>query len=184
MAGQALRLRRLRTDELTAAELAEIRSLLRAAFRDDGVGFTDEDWAHAVGGIHAILEDDGAIVSHASVVPRRIETAGRELRTGYVEAVATRPGHERRGHASRAMRAINEVIRDAYQLGALSTAVPKLYERIGWERWRGSTWVRTSAGPERTPDDDGGVLALRTPASPPLDLDGPITCDWRPGDVW
>ncbi len=184
MAGQTLTLRRLRTDELSRAELAEIRSMLDAAFHGDGTGFTDEDWAHAVGGVHAIVEASGDIVSHAAVVLRRLEVDGRELRTGYVEAVATRPGHERRGHASQVMRAINEVIRDEYELGALSTGVPKLYERLGWERWRGQTWVRTAAGRKRTPDDDGGILILRTAATPALDLDAAIACDWRPGDVW
>jgi hypothetical protein len=36
----------------------------------------------------------------------------------------------------------------------------------------------------RTAEEDGNVLVLRTPATDDLDLAGPITCDWRPGDVW
>jgi len=38
------------TGELSEAETAEIRAILRAAFEGDGEGFTDEDWRHATGG--------------------------------------------------------------------------------------------------------------------------------------
>jgi aminoglycoside 2'-N-acetyltransferase I len=62
--------------------------------------------------------------------------------------------------------------------------VPGFYERLGWERWLGPTSVRTATGTERTPDDDGGIMILRTPASPGLDLTANIACDWRDGDVW
>jgi aminoglycoside 2'-N-acetyltransferase I len=39
-------------------------------------------------------------------------------------------------------------------------------------------------GPLRTPNEDGYVMVLPTPASPPLDLTAAISCEWRPGDVW
>jgi hypothetical protein len=35
-----------------------------------------------------------------------------------------------------------------------------------------------------TPDDDGFVMVRLTPSTPPLDLDGPLVCDRRHGDVW
>jgi aminoglycoside 2'-N-acetyltransferase I len=35
-----------------------------------------------------------------------------------------------------------------------------------------------------TPEEDGAVLVRFTPSSPPLDVSGPISCDWRRGDVW
>ena len=89
-----LRLRRVTTDELTADEIRSIRMLLDSAFgSDEEERFTDEDWAHAVGGIHFVLELDGAVVAHASVVEREIHVDGRPRRTGYVEAVATAPGY-------------------------------------------------------------------------------------------
>jgi aminoglycoside 2'-N-acetyltransferase I len=37
---------------------------------------------------------------------------------------------------------------------------------------------------ERTPEEDGGILILRTPMTPPLDLTAALSCEWRPGDVW
>ncbi len=88
-----LMVRRAATSELTAAEIEAIRALMWAAFADDEDGeFSEEDWAHSVGGTHLLLEIDGGIVAHASVVERVLEVDGRPLRTGYVEAVATRPG--------------------------------------------------------------------------------------------
>jgi aminoglycoside 2'-N-acetyltransferase I len=82
------------------------------------------------------------------------------------------------------MREIGDIIRERYELGALSTPVPDFYTKLGWELWRGPTAVRSSEGVERTPDDDGGIMVLRTPSSPQLNLDDQIVCEWREGDVW
>jgi aminoglycoside 2'-N-acetyltransferase I len=180
----SVRVRHHATGQLTIPETAAIRSLLRAAFAGDGDGFTDEDWAHAAGGLHVLLELDGAIVSHAAVVPRILESGGRALRTGYVEGVATDPRHERRGLGSAVMREVGEAIAASYELGALSTASPGFYERLGWRRWTGPTFVRSPDGLVPTPDDDGGILYLPTSRTPLLDDTLPISCDWRPGDVW
>ena len=106
------------------------------------------------------------------------------LRVGYVEAVATRPDVQGRGHGSSVVRAVNEHIRSTYELGALSTGLPDFYRRLSWELWLGATAVRTEAGPVPTPEDDGGIMVLLTPTTPELDLHAPISCEWRPGDVW
>ena len=124
------------------------------------------------------------MVAHASVVPRVVAIDGRPLRTGYLEAVATHPDHERRGYGTRAVELCNEVIRAGYELGALSTGVRPFYARLGWERWEGPTWVDTPDGPKRTDEEDGAIMILRTPSTPPIDLAAPIRCDWREGDVW
>ena len=155
-----------------------------AAFGTGEEAFADDDWAHALGGQHFVLDVDGEIVSHASVVERALEIGGRPLRTGYVEAVATNPGAQGRGHGSVVMVAVTEHIRATFELGALGTGRHAFYERLGWETWRGPASVRTPEGERRTPDDEGYILVLRTPASPPFDLDERISCDWRPGDVW
>jgi aminoglycoside 2'-N-acetyltransferase I len=76
------------------------------------------------------------------------------------------------------------VIAAAYDLGALSTGIEGFYERSGWLRWLGPTYVLAPGGLTRTEEDDGGVLVLRTPTTPELDLAGPLACDWRSGDVW
>ena len=179
------RLRRLPTDALDPDEIAGIRALLDAAFRDDeDERFTEADWEHSIGGLHVVLDLDGVIVSHASVVERELRVAGHALRTGYVEAVATAPDYQGRGHGTRVMRAIGAVIEAGYELGALGTGEHGFYERLGWRIWQGPTSVRTAAGERRTPDEDGGIMVLFTPTTPAIELDAPISCEWRPGDVW
>ncbi len=178
-------IRRLASRELTPDEIGQLRALFRAAWPEPDDAFAEEDWQHALGGVHVLLEEDGRILSHASVVPRTLEAGGRRLRTGYVEAVATWPDVQRRGHGSAVMREIDEVIAAGYQLGALGTGEFGFYEKLGWEHWRGRTSVRTSAGTRRTPDEDGYIMVLRTPATPrDLGLDAPLSCEWRSGDVW
>ena len=177
----------LRTAELTPAESASIRALLEAAFDEDDPEerFGEDDWQHALGGLHAVVDDGGRVVSHAAVVSRELRVGGRPLRTGYVEAVATLPDRQGEGFGTLAMMTIGEVIRREYELGALGTGRHGFYERLGWERWQGPTSVRLNGGEARTPDEDGYILVLRTPAAPAeLDLAAPISCDWRPGDVW
>jgi aminoglycoside 2'-N-acetyltransferase I len=181
------RVRRIPTSDLTATELSTIRALVDASFDRDNPDeqFSEDDWDHALGGIHVLLDVDGRLVSHASIVARQLHASGRALRTGYVEAVATLPAYRNRGLGSATMTATNDEIRAAYELGALGTGRISFYERLGWERWRGPTAVRTADGEERTPDEDGYVFVLRTPATPrDLDLDGRLSCEWRPGDVW
>jgi aminoglycoside 2'-N-acetyltransferase I len=180
----AIRLRRLPTRRLTEQELGEIRALMARAFGTGEDAFAQEDWEHALGGTHFVVEVDGQIVSHASVVPRTIEIDGRPLRTGYVEAVATLPGRQGEGHGSVVMAAATEHIRKRYELGALGTGRHSFYERLGWETWQGPASVLAPTGRRRTPDEEGYILVLRTPGSPPLELTGSIACDWRSGDVW
>jgi len=178
------RLRRLRTDELTAAEIDAIRTLLWAAFPPGDEGFTEDDWDHAVGGTHFVLDAGGRVVAHASVVERTLHVGGIPLRTGYVEAVATAPTLQGRGLGTIVMRDVDAWIDAGFQLGALGTGSHHFYERLGWRTWRGPSSVRSAAGALPSPDDDGYIMVLATSTSPPLDLDAPISCEWRPGDAW
>jgi aminoglycoside 2'-N-acetyltransferase I len=173
------------TAELSAAQLVAIRSLMDVAFGDDPDGaFDDDDWAHAIGGLHVFLEARGEILAHASIVEREIRIDDRPLRTGYVEAVATAPARRGQGLGSIVMNDVNAWIREHVELGMLGTGSHHFYERLGWRTWRGPSAVQTAAGLRRTPDDDGYLMVLTTPTTPPLDLDRPISCAWRPGDVW
>ena len=172
------------TAELAPREIEVLRRMMAAAWEAADGTFTDSDWEHGTGGIHVVVEEGGEILSHGSVVERTLEIDGVPVRTGYVEAVATWPPHQRRGYASLLMGEIGDIIRSQYELGGLSTPVPGFYERLGWELWRGPTFVRTPSGLERTADDDGGIMILRTPRSPSLDLNVSIACEWREGDVW
>jgi aminoglycoside 2'-N-acetyltransferase I len=146
--------------------------------------FTEEDWDHAIGGLHFVLDDEGVIVTHASVVERELQIDGRPLRTGYVEAVATAPHREGTGLGSLVMADVTAYIRETFELGALGTGRHHFYERLGWQTWTGPAFVREAGDLRRTLDEEGYILVLATPSSPPFDLADPISCDWRPGDVW
>lgn len=118
------RLRRVATSDLTDGEIAALRELLWAAFADVDGGMTEVDWVHALGGVHVLLELGGEIVGHASVVEREIHVDGRPLRTGYVEAVAVDPRHQRTGFGSRLMAEIASYIEERFELGTLATGTP------------------------------------------------------------
>jgi aminoglycoside 2'-N-acetyltransferase I len=169
------------TADLDSAVLEAARALLDEAF---GSEFTDHDWDHARGGLHALVCEGDELIAHAALVQRRLLHGGRALRAGYVEAVAVRADRRRRGHAGAMMETLERVLRGAYDLGALSAtdAGAAVYVARGWKRWQGPTSALTPAGVARTEDDDGSVYVL--PLTAPLDLGGELTCDWRDGDVW
>jgi aminoglycoside 2'-N-acetyltransferase I len=177
-------IRRATSDELTGEELAALHALFDASWPDADDRFTQDDFDHAMGGVHFLIEADGAIVSHASVVERRLEAGGVPLRTGYVEGVATLPGHRGLGHATAVMQAAGRHIDETFELGALGTEIHAFYGRLGWVVWEGPTFVRTEDGLVPTPEEDGYVLFRLTPSSPTLDPSAPISCEWRSGDVW
>jgi aminoglycoside 2'-N-acetyltransferase I len=176
-----LAVRTATTSALDAAALAELRRFLDEAFAG---AFSDDDWEHALGGVHVLGREAGALVAHASVVERRLSLDGRALRAGYVEAVAVRADRRRRGYGRTVMEAIGEMLVGPYELGALSAGgdAARLYRSLGWRRWEGRTWVDGPDGLERTPEDDDGVHVLPLATEPVLT--GDLVCDWRAGDVW
>ena len=179
---EPVNVRCVHTLDLDPADLAQLLDLFHACWP---VGeFSIDDIAHAMGGVHWLAEVRGRIVGHASVVPRVLEAGGVAMTTGYVEAVATHPDWQRRGIASRLVTLANEHIAGTFELGALSTDLHTVYERVGWERWRGPTYVRTDDGPVRTEDEDDGIMILRTPRTPPLTGTEVLSCEWRAGDAW
>ncbi|MGH3522846.1 MAG: GNAT family N-acetyltransferase [Mycobacterium sp.] len=146
--------------------------------------FTDTDWEHALGGMHALVWHHGTIIAHGAVVQRRLLYRGAALRCGYVEAVAVREDLRGQGLAIAILDACEQVIRGGYQLGALSSTDRgrRLYTVRGWLPWRGPTSVLAPTGSTRTPEEDGSVFVL--PVGINLDTSADLTCDWREGDVW
>ena len=124
----------LTTSQLSDDDRAELRRLMDEAFAGD---FTGDDWAHALGGWHALIREGGRVVAHAAVVERPDPGGAAAERAGYVEAVAVRPPLQRRGLGSAVMAALAPLIRDRFDLGVLSSGEWSFYERLGWERWRG-----------------------------------------------
>jgi aminoglycoside 2'-N-acetyltransferase I len=131
--------------------------------------------------VHILARLDEKLVSHALWNTRWLRCGNSPIvRTAYVEAVATDPPYQRRGFATGVMLELQAHILE-YELGCLSPAVDGLYERLGWEYWRGPVSVRTKNGLLSTPYE---VMVLRLQRTPALDLDGPLSAEWRPGELW
>ncbi|MFF5479424.1 GNAT family N-acetyltransferase [Streptomyces sp. NPDC012935] len=170
------------TADLTPAELSAIRALLDDAFEGD---FSDEDFEHGLGGVHALVQDDaGRIVAHGSVIMRRVRYRDRWLRVGYVEAVAVRPDARRAGFGGRVMTELERVIDRAYDAGMLSASDEgaALYAARGWEVWRGRVCALGPEGVVHLPDEEGTTF-VRPALAGALDPACELVFDWRDGDV-
>ena len=174
-------LRTAHTADLDRATLDAARALLDAVFEGE---MTDDDWEHALGGLHALVWEGHELVGHASVIQRRLLHRGRALRTGYVEGVGVRADRRGRGHGAALMNALERVVRGAYDLGALGSSdeAADFYAARGWRQWQGPTSALTPTGIRRTEQEDGGIYVLAVDLR--LDLSGELTCDWRDGDAW
>ncbi|MGW1768780.1 GNAT family N-acetyltransferase [Streptomyces sp. NPDC002073] len=182
MTGTPTQTRIAHTAQLARPEREELRLLLDAAFEGD---FGDEDFEHALGGMHVLLREAGELVAHGSVVQRRVLHGGRALRTGYVEAVCVRADRRRRGLAGRVMAELERIVDRAYVLGALSAseAGAALYAGRGWQRWPGRIGALGPAGPVALPEEEGSLFLWLPPDPSPLDAGGRLDFDWRDGDV-
>jgi aminoglycoside 2'-N-acetyltransferase I len=176
--------RLVHTADLDGETREGARRMVIDAFGRGEIDFTDADWEHSLGGMHALICLHGALIAHGAVVQRRMIYRNTALRCGYIEAVAVREDWRGQGLAMAVMDALEQVLRGAYQLGALSSseAGRTLCASRGWLPWRGTTSVLAPAGPIRTPDDDRSLFVL--PVDLELDTTAEITCDWRDGDVW
>ncbi|MDG4663111.1 GNAT family N-acetyltransferase [Mycobacterium sp. 236(2023)] len=180
-----MRARLVHTSDLDDETREDARRMVIEAFGGD---FSDDDWEHALGGMHALICQRGEVLGHAAVVQRRLYCGGVALRCGYVEGVAVAEEHRGQGLGGVLMDAVEQVVRGGYHLGALGSSDlgEPLYTLRGWIRWIGPTSVLSPDGLTPTPDDDGGVYVLPAdlPESFTLDTEAPIACDWRAGDVW
>ena len=173
--------RLVHTADLDSETRQRVCQMVTAAFGGD---FTDDDWEHALGGMHALIWHRGAIIAHAAVVQRRLLYRGDALRCGYVEGIAVREDFRGQGLVRALLDGAEQVIRGAYQVGAVSSSdlARGIYAARGWLPWRGPTSALAPTGPTRTPDDDGAVFVL--PVGISLDTSADLMCDWRAGDVW
>jgi aminoglycoside 2'-N-acetyltransferase I len=171
--------RLIHTADLDTETRDSAHQLLLDAFGSD---WTDDDWDHTLGGMHALIYHRGALIGHGAVVLRRLTYRGSALRTGYVEGVAVREDWRGQGLGTALMNAAEQVIRGAYRLGALSPteSARQLYLDRGWIEWTGPMSVLAPGGLTPTPDDPLVVLPVDVTVDPTEEL----VCDWRPGDVW
>ncbi|MEU8888810.1 GNAT family N-acetyltransferase [Streptomyces sp. NPDC048442] len=175
-------LRTVHTAHLTPAELVAIRALLDTAFDGD---FADEDWEHGLGGMHALISEDGEIVAHGSLVQRRVLHRGHSLRVGYVEAVAVRADHRRQGLGGRIMDALERIVDGAYVFGALSASDTgaALYAGRGWQVWPGGLAALGPDGVVRLPEEEGTTYVRAAAGRSLPDPGAELFFDWRNGDV-
>jgi aminoglycoside 2'-N-acetyltransferase I len=149
----------------------------------------NEDFYHLFsyipsGGRHFLGYRDGALVSHAVVTTRWLQPAGQPLlRTAFIDAVATDPAHQGQGYGSAVMQHLADDIGVDYVIGCLETERPSFFERLGWEVWCGPLAGRAAAGAVPTPDQTG-VMVLRLPNTPPLDLEAMLTIECQEARIW
>lgn len=169
--------------ELTPSEWSALTNLCVAAFDEPW----DTYWEDIGPGVHVLAEDaERGILGHAAIVDRLLYPGEATLRSGYVEAVAVWPDLHGGGVGTELMMAINRMIDERYEIGALGTGRHSFYARLGWVVWQGPTWIRNRDGAlERSAAEDGDIMVRVTPRTPRgLDSTLPIAVDWRPGEVW
>jgi len=108
-----------------------------------------------------------------------------QLRTGYVEAVATAEHRRGRGIAGAVLAEVERLVTGGFELGALSASEEgaALYTARSWTRWSGPIAALTPGGVVDCPGEL--VFARRTPHTPRrVDSSAPLVCDWRRGDLW
>jgi aminoglycoside 2'-N-acetyltransferase I len=174
-----LRIEVIKGQNLSGEERKNIITLCSQAFEEnlEAVFNTFSRPSHILG------FQAGKLVSHALWVTRRLQIDNNQmLRTAYVEAVATENPYRGLGYASTIMKRVVEEIQD-YELGALSPFNVAFYERLGWELWRGPLRIRTETGLVRSPGEEE-VMIFRLPKTPELDLNSPLSAEWREGDLW
>ncbi len=165
--------------QLTNGEYDEILALCSLAYEEE----FEQYLAPLVDPVHVIGRIDGRIVSHAAWVERWLEPAGLgTLRTAYIEAVATLPEAQGRGHGAQIMAALPPMLGD-FDMAALSPSDAFFYARLGWELWLGELSVRSTFGLIASPDEEAMILRLpKTPAA--LDLTAPLSIEGREGESW
>ncbi|WP_051963135.1 GNAT family N-acetyltransferase [Deinococcus misasensis] len=170
----------LHTSQLSSDFLLQLRDFLSLVYEED---FADEDWDHALGGVHILVRHENQLVGHAAVVQRQLYISEKAFRVGYLEAMAVHPQFQRQGIGRQMMAQVNHLIQRAYDFGALGASDEGfgLYLQTGWQVWPGELGVLSFQGIERTPEEEGGVMVY--PAFPE-DPSHMLICDFRSGDVW
>lgn len=174
--------------ELSSIRTVETDTSLRRAIVELGVAaHEEEDFRNLFSylppdDLHVLAYLDGMLVGHAVVTTRWLESTTGMLRTAYVDAVSTSPEHQGCGIGSLLMRHLAHLVRD-YDIACLETEVPKFFEQVGWERWRGPLAGRSNEGLVATPGQEG-IMILRLPRTPSLDLDAQLSIEANEFRIW
>jgi aminoglycoside 2'-N-acetyltransferase I len=166
------------SSELTPDIRFAVHELCNQAYGED-LGMLFAAYAYPT---HVLGFFGANLVSHAMWIVRWLQPGeSLPLRTAYVEMVATHPRYRGRGLATAVLRRLGASI-SGFELGALSTGHFAFYARMGWVLWRGPLFIRSSGQMIPTPEER--VMILRLPNTPALDLDAPLSAEWRAGELW
>jgi aminoglycoside 2'-N-acetyltransferase I len=168
------------TDDFSPAELREIREMLEEVF---GPRYDEQSWEHCLGGMHFLLRREGRLVAHGSLVPRRFVQGGRELNGVYGESMATVKDLQGSGLGTVVVALASAHVRLHYEIAAFGASKYHFYERLGWRRWQGPTFVLTEDGTRPASPERGSVMAL-IPADSAVDIGADLATSWRAGDIW
>lgn len=165
-------------DALSLDEYTAVLTLCSDAFEEEMEPYF-RTFSHP---IHVLAVLDGKLISHALWITRWLQLGDFPLlRTAYVEAVATDESFRRRGYSSHVLSRLQREIQD-YDIGALSPAETSLYERLGWEYWQGPLYARKDDELILLPDET--AMILRTSNTPALNIQAPLSIEWREGEIW
>jgi len=170
-----------RTEDLDADTRAAIIRLCVAAHNE-------EDFRHLFsyipyGGLHFLVYRGTELVSHAVVTTRWLQPEAQPvLKTAYVDAVATLPAYQEQGYGSALMHRLASDIGE-YAIACLETERTAFYEKLGWEVWRGALAGRGERGMIPTPEQTG-IMVLRLPQTPALDLNRGLTIECQTERIW
>jgi len=127
-------------------------------------------------GLHVLAWDGTDLVGHAIITTRWLQIADAPLlRTAYVDAVSTRPGHQGRGVGTAVMKQV-EAEAGSWEIACLETERASFYARLGWVEWKGPLAGRTAEGLIPTPHQTG-IMVLVLPHTPPMRLDESLTIE-------
>jgi aminoglycoside 2'-N-acetyltransferase I len=165
-------------DALSLDEYTAVLTLCSDAFEEEMEPYF-RTFSHP---IHVLAVLDGKLISHALWITRWLQLGDFPLlRTAYVEAVATDESFRRHGYSSHVLSRLQREIQD-YDIGALSPAETSLYERLGWEYWQGPLYARKDDELILLPDET--AMILRTSNTPALNIQAPLSIEWREGEIW
>jgi aminoglycoside 2'-N-acetyltransferase I len=171
-----------RTDDLDEKTRADIIQVCIEAHQEED--FKNLFTYIPSGGWHFLAYREGQLVSHAVVTTRWLQPVGLpELKTAYIDAVATLPAVQGQGFASTLLRQMAKELDSEYAIACLETERITFYERLGWEVWRGPLAGRGKDGLIPTPNQTG-IMILRLSKTPPMDLDRLLTIEDQGGRIW
>ena len=137
----------------------------------------------ALKSIRVLAVDGDTIIGHAALVERQMQVNGVPVTVGYVEGVAVHPDRQGQGHGKSLMQILCARAQETYAVTMLSTGKQGFYEKLGWVRFLGKSYVTENEQMVRTADEDEGLMVLAANASWHT-RDCVVVCNWREGDVW